>query len=155
MWRPCLPVRLSVCNLVWATKLSDFHEIQYSSSYRKLPARVSFLKTDSVTTFLSVWLWKNSTSTFQIAGIIWVKFGTKNQNVMSVINCEFCTNQCNESQISCKCTQEVLPYFPHCSSSWWGETDTDTVLCILSKRFKRISPWFPTMLSDLGEKWCT
>jgi len=49
-----------------------------------------------------------------------VKFGTKNLNVMPLSNCEFCTYQCNESQTSPKCTQGVLPYFPHCSTSWVG-----------------------------------
>jgi hypothetical protein len=54
---------------------------------------------------------------------------------MLLRNWEFCTNQCNESQTLCKCTQAVLPYFPHCSSSGGG-TGIEAVLCIYLRGLK-------------------
>jgi hypothetical protein len=102
MWRPYLSVHMSACDLVRTTKLSYFHEIQYRSSYRKLLSKSKFPKnwlSDHLPLLFVVNKFLPPLST--LTGIVWVKFGTKNLNVMLLSNCELRTNQCNESQTSC------------------------------------------------------
>jgi hypothetical protein len=51
-----------------------------------------------------------------------------------------------KAKLHVSATQEVLPYFPHCSSSWRGGM-VDVVLCILSIRGLKgflhdFHPWY-------------
>ena len=77
----------SICDLVWLNG-QIFMEFNTGVLIESCSARASFLKTDSVTTFLYFWLWMNFHLHFPHCRNYWVKFATKILNVMPLSNCE-------------------------------------------------------------------